>query len=123
MAVFRPVLDLAQILPTLVYLAPLALVFLIGIAAATIATLIYSVPICIRITSHARARACEPGRSRRPTRWAPRKWQLLRKVQLPMAKQTIILGVNQTTLAALSFVVIAALIGAPGPRQAGRATR
>nr|MCH9677390.1 ABC transporter permease subunit [Actinomycetes bacterium] len=42
------------------------------------------------------------------------RWQKLRKVQLPMAKRTIILGVNQTTLAALSFVVIAALIGAPG---------
>jgi glycine betaine/proline transport system permease protein len=113
MAVFRPGLDLAQILPTLVYLAPLALVFLIGIAAATIATLIYSVPICIRITAHA-VRSLRAGPVEAAVSMGSTKWQLLRKVQLPMAKQTIILGVNQTTLAALSFVVIAALIGAPG---------
>jgi len=113
MNVVRPVLDLAQILPTLVYLAPLALVFLIGVAAATVATMIYSIPIAIRITAHAirslRAGPLEAAESMGSTRM-----QTLRKVQLPMAKRTIILGVNQTTLAALSFVVIAALIGAPG---------
>jgi glycine betaine/proline transport system permease protein len=113
MAIFRPGLDLAQILPTLVYLAPLALVFLIGIAAATIATLIYSVPICIRITAHA-VRSLRAGPLEAATSMGSTRWQLLTKVQLPMAKETIILGVNQTTLAALSFVVIAALIGAPG---------
>ncbi len=113
MAFFRPALDLAQILPTLVYLAPLALVFLIGIAAATIATLIYSVPICIRITSHA-VRSLRAGPVEAATSMGSTRMQLLTKVQLPMAKETIILGVNQTTLAALSFVVIAALIGAPG---------
>ena len=113
MAFIRPVLDLAQILPTLVYLAPLALVFLIGIAAATIATMIYSIPICVRITAHA-IRSLKAGPIEAAESMGSTRMQMLRKVQLPMARRTIILGINQTTLAALSFVVIAALIGAPG---------
>lgn len=113
MAFMRPILDLAQILPTLVYLAPLALVFLIGIAAATIATMVYSIPICIRITAHA-IRSLKAGPIEAAVSMGSTRGQMLRKVQLPMARRTIILGINQTTLAALSFVVIAALIGAPG---------
>ncbi|MBU6147916.1 MAG: ABC transporter permease subunit [Actinomycetales bacterium] len=113
MAALRPGLDLAQILPTLVYLAPLALVFLIGVASATIATMVYSIPICIRITAHA-IRSLRASPLEAATAMGSTRWQLLTKVQLPMARRTIILGINQTTLAALSFVVIAALIGAPG---------
>jgi len=113
MAFIRPILDLAQILPTLVYLAPLALVFLIGVAAATIATMIYSIPICVRITAHA-IRSLNAGPIEAAESMGSTRGQILRKVQLPMARRTIILGINQTTLAALSFVVIAALIGAPG---------
>ena len=111
--ILTPLLDLAQILPTLVYLAPLALFFLIGTASATIATMVYSIPISIRITSHAirnlSASPIEAANSMGST-----TKQLLTKVQLPMAKQMIVLGINQTVMAALSFVVIAALIGAPG---------
>ena len=116
MKVVRPFLDLAQVLPTLVYLAPLALLFLIGIASATIATMIYSIPVCVRITAHA-IRSLRTGPVEAGVALGSTRWQLLTKVQLPMAKSTIILGINQTTLAALSFVVIAALIGAPGLGQ------
>ena len=111
--VLTPFLDLAQILPTLVYLAPLALFFLIGEASATIATMVYSIPIAIRITSHAiRTVSHSPVEASESMGATDR--QTLLKVQLPMAKQMIVLGINQTVMAALSFVVIAALIAAPG---------
>ena len=108
-----PILDLAQILPTLVYLAPLALVFLIGPASATIATMVYSIPIAVRLTAFG-IRGVPTSPVEAGTSMGSTKRQLLRKVQLPMSSRTIIMGINQTVMAALSFVVIAALIGAPG---------
>ena len=108
-----PILDLAQILPTLVYLAPLALFFLIGPASATIATMVYSIPIAVRLTAFG-IRGVPVSPVEAGTSMGTTTRQLLRKVQLPMASRTIILGINQTVMAALSFVVIAALIGAPG---------
>jgi len=111
--IVTPFLDLAQILPTLVYMAPLALVFMIGAASATIATMIYSIPISIRITSHA-IRNLNQAPVEASVSMGSTSKQTLTKVQLPMAKQMIVLGVNQTVMAALSFAVIAALIGAPG---------
>lgn len=111
--VLTPFLDLAQILPTLVYLAPLALFFLIGSASAVIATMVYSIPISIRITSHAIRNLNNSPIEASVSMGATSK-QTLTKVQLPMGKKMIVLGINQTVMAALSFVVIAALIAAPG---------
>lgn len=108
-----PILDLAQILPTLVYLAPLALFFLIGPASATIATMVYSIPIAVRLTAFG-IRGVPTSPVEASISMGTTKRQLLQKVQLPMSSRTIIMGVNQTVMAALSFVVIAALIGAPG---------
>ncbi len=108
-----PILDLAQILPTLVYLAPLALFFLIGPASATIATMVYSIPIAVRLTAFG-IRGVPVSPVEAGTSMGTTKIQLLKKIQLPMSSRTIILGINQTVMAALSFVVIAALIGAPG---------
>jgi glycine betaine/proline transport system permease protein len=111
--VLTPFLDLAQILPTLVYLAPLALFFLIGTASATIATMVYSIPLSIRITSHA-IRSLNNSPIEASVSMGATEKQTLTKVQLPMGKQMIVLGINQTVMAALSFVVIAALIASPG---------
>ncbi len=111
--ILTPFLDLAQILPTLVYMAPIALVFMIGAASATIATMIYAIPICIRITSHAIRNLNQSPIEASESMGSTRK-QTLTKVQMPMAKQMIVLGINQTVMAAVSFVVVAALIGAPG---------
>ena len=111
--IMTPFLDLAQILPTLVYMAPIALVFMIGAASATIATMIYAIPICIRITSHA-IRNLNQSPVEASVSMGSTQKQTLTKVQMPMAKQMIVLGINQTVMAAVSFVVVAALIGAPG---------
>lgn len=111
--ILTPFLDLAQILPTLVYMAPIALVFMIGAASATIATMIYSIPICIRITCHAIRNLNQSPIEAAESMGSTQK-QVLTKVQIPMAKQMIVLGINQTVMAAVSFVVVAALIGAPG---------
>ncbi|MEI7540322.1 MAG: ABC transporter permease subunit [Actinomycetes bacterium] len=111
--ILTPLLDLAQILPTLVYMAPIALVFMIGAASATIATMIYAIPISIRITSHAIRNLNQSPIEAAESMGSTQK-QTLTKVQIPMAKQMMVLGINQTVMAAVSFVVIAALIGAPG---------
>ncbi len=111
--VITPVLDFMQTMPTFVYLAPLTLFFLIGPASATIATLIYAMPPAIRITAHAIASV--PGSSREAAdSLGATGGQTLVKVLLPMAKRTIVVGINQTIMAALAMVTIAALIDAPG---------
>ncbi|MGP3925788.1 ABC transporter permease [Streptomyces sp. 8N616] len=108
-----PALDFMQTMPTFVYLAPLTLFFLIGPASATIATLIYATPPAIRLTAHAIRGVPETTVEAAESMGSTRRQTLL-KVLLPMSKRTIVLGVNQTIMAALSMVTIAALIDAPG---------
>ena len=89
------------------YLVVSILLFGIGAAAAVVCTLIYSLPPLMRIASHGLQNlphtALEATDSMGQTRW-----QRLVKVELPMAKRTIIVGINQTTMAALSMATIAA---------------
>jgi glycine betaine/proline transport system permease protein len=112
-AVVTPVLDVMQTLPPFCYLAPMALFFGIGPATAVVLTIIYALPPIVRITEHAiksvSTTTIEAARSMGLTRT-----QMLRQVQLPMARRTIVVGINQCTLAALSMATIAALVNGPG---------
>jgi len=111
-----PVLDFMQILPSFVYLAPLTLAFLIGPAAAIIATVIYAAPPVIRLTAHGIRSVPSESREAVESLGATRSQELFGAL-LPMAKRTIVLGINQTIMAALAMVTIAALIAAPGLGQ------
>lgn len=115
-AVVTPVLDVMQTMPSFTYLLPVAILFGIGPAAAIIITLIYAAPPVIRITAegirHLSTTVVEATTSMGQT-----GLQKLVKVELPMAKRTIIVGVNQTMMAALSMATIAAYIDGPGLGQ------
>lgn len=108
-----PVLDVLQTLPSFCYLLPVVLFFGISAPAAVVATFVYAVPPVIRIAAHG-IRSVSPTTLEATDSMGQTHRQRLTKVQLPMARRTIIVGVNQTTMAALSMATIAALLDGPG---------
>lgn len=111
--IIKPTLDFMQTMPGFVYLIPAVAFFGIGVVPGVFASVIFSIPPTVRLTNLG-IRQVPKELVEASDSYGSTSWQKLTKVELPLAKSTIMAGINQTVMLSLSMVVIASMIGAPG---------
>ena len=111
--ILRPVLDIMQTIPSFVYLIPVVMLFGVGLTPGVVATIIFALPPIIRLTNLG-IRQVGKGFKEAGSSLGLTRFLILVKIEIPLSLKTIMAGVNQTLMLALSMVVIAALIGAGG---------
>ncbi len=115
-SIVRPILDTMQTMPTFVYLIPAVMLLGLGPVPAIIATTVYAAPPLIRLTSHG-IRQVDREVVEAATAFGSTRWQSLIKVKIPQAMPTIMTGINQTIMMAISMVVTSSMIGVTGLGQ------
>ena len=111
--ILRPILDVMQTIPSFVYLIPVVMLFGVGLTPGVVATIVFALPPIIRLTNLG-IRQVGKGFKEAGFSLGLTKFLVLLKIEIPLSLKTIMAGVNQTLMLALSMVVIAALIGAGG---------
>lgn len=111
--IVKPLLDLMQTMPGFVYLIPAFAFFGIGMVPGVFASVIFSLPPTVRMTNLG-IRSISKELVETSDSFGSTPWQRLFKLDLPMAKENIFAGINQTIMLTLSMVVIASMIGTPG---------